>query len=64
MRQDNQRAIASFRAAYEQGWPGATWLDYEPLYEQLRQDIGFVALLDEMHTEREVQLESLAAEGI
>jgi len=64
VRQDNQRAIASFRAAHEQGWPGETWLDYEPLFEQLRQDIGFVALLDEMRTERQKQIESLRAEGI
>jgi len=64
VRQDNQRAIATFRAAYEQGWPGSSWLDYEPLYEQLRQDIGFVVLVDEMRAKRQAQLESLIAEGL
>jgi hypothetical protein len=34
------------------------------LYEQLRQDIGFMALVDEMRAKRQAQLESLRAEGI
>ena len=63
VRQDDKRAISSLRAAFEQGYSGECWLDHDPLWEQLRHDTTFVALLDEMRAKRQAMLESLAAEG-
>jgi len=57
-------AIAAVRAAAETGWIGMTWVDHDPVFNTLQDDLGYVALMDDLRAKRQAMRESLAAEGI
>ncbi len=57
-------AVAAMRAAADTGWPGMTWIEHDPVFNTLRDDLGFLALMDDLRTKRAAMRESLAAEGI
>jgi len=61
---EREAAIAALRAAAETGWPGTIYLEHDPILNTLRDDLGYIALLDELRAKRREQLESLLAEGI
>ena len=56
--------MAALRAAADTGWPGMTWIEHDPIFNTLRDDLGFVALMDDLHAKRQAMLESLRADGI
>jgi TolB-like protein/Flp pilus assembly protein TadD len=57
-------AVAAMRAAAETGWPGMTWIEHDPVFNTLRDDLGYMALMDDLRAKRQAQLETLRAEGI
>jgi hypothetical protein len=63
-RGDRPEAVAAMRAAADTGWAGWIWIEHDPVFNTLRDDLGYVALMDDLRAKRQVMRESLAAEGI
>jgi len=63
-RGDRSEAVAAVRAAIETGWIPFEWTEIDPVLNTLRDDLGYVALMDDVRAKRQEQLESLQAEGI
>jgi len=63
-RGDRPEAVAAMRAAADTGWAGWLWIDHDPVFNTLRDDLGYVALMDDLRAKRQTMRESLQAEGI